>query len=45
MTKSEAQIEERNHNCVRHTFKSFSARLKIYPFDRATQIQLISFFG
>lgn len=45
LTKQDARIEERNHNCVRHTFKSFSSRLKNYPFNLATQIQLVAFTG
>jgi hypothetical protein len=45
MTKQEALAEERNHLCVRHTFKPFSARLKHYPFNRAAQIQLVAFTG
>jgi hypothetical protein len=45
LSKREAEVEDRNHICVRHTFKSFSARLKLYPFNQASQIQLVSFTG
>lgn len=44
-TKKEAEIEERNHNCVKKINKSFSARIKNYPFNNTAQVQLVSFIG
>jgi len=44
-TKKELETEERNHNCVKKTHKSFTVRLKNYPFSLATQIQVVSFKG
>jgi len=42
-TKKEMEMEEKNHHCVKKTNKTFTARLKKYPFNVATQIQLVSF--
>ncbi len=44
-TKKEAEIEERNHNCIKKVNKSFSARIKNYPFNNTAQVQLVSFVG
>lgn len=44
-TKKEAEIEERNHKCVKKINKSFSARIKNYPFNNTSQVQLVSFIG
>lgn len=45
LTNKEEKIEERNHNCVKKVNKSFSARIKNYPFNNTTQVQLVSFVG
>lgn len=42
-TKKEEAMEEKNHYCVKKTYKPFTERLTIYPFNLATQIQLVSF--
>jgi len=44
-TKKEMETEERNQNCIKKTNKTFTARLKNYPFNISTQIQLVSFKG
>jgi len=44
-TRKDAETDKRNHNCVRSTNKTFTTRLKNYPFNNATQIQLVSFKG
>jgi hypothetical protein len=44
-TKKEMEAEERNHNCIRKINKTFTARLKNYPFSISTQIQFVSFMG
>jgi hypothetical protein len=36
---------KQNDSCVRRSYKSFSARLKNYPFNRAASVQLVSFRG
>jgi hypothetical protein len=38
------EIEEINTNCTRRTNKSFSERLKKYPFNLTTELQLVSFW-
>ena len=38
-------IERKNHECVRINVKSFSQRLKQYPYNKSSQIQLVSFEG
>lgn len=43
LTKKEWIVEEKNHHCIKKTPKSFSVRLKNYPFNLATQIQFVSF--
>ena len=42
-TEKETKQMERSIDCIKHTSKTFTARLKNYPFNRATQIQLVSF--
>ena len=42
-TKREAEIEVRNHNCLKRVNKNFITRLKNYPFNQSVQIQLVSF--
>ncbi len=42
-SKSVLAIERKNHECIRINVKSFSQRLKKYPYNKATQIQLVSF--
>jgi len=42
-TKKELEIETKNHNCIKKTKNSFTARLKNYPFNLAAQIQIVSF--
>jgi hypothetical protein len=44
-TKKGLKTEEQNHNCIRGSNLSFSARLKNYPFNLSGQIQLVSFRG
>lgn len=44
-TKREMKIEQRNHQCARKNNYSFSDRIKHFPFNLATQIQLVSFPG
>lgn len=44
-TKKEMEMEEKNHHCVKKTNKTFAERLKKYPFNLTTQIQLVSFKG
>jgi hypothetical protein len=44
-TRKEAEIDARNHHCMRRSDLSFSARLKNYPFNLSGQIQLVSFMG
>lgn len=44
-TEKELQEEARNHQCVRKSNTSFSNRLKRYPFNKTTQIKLVSFVG
>ena len=44
-SRSVLTIERKNHECVRINVKSFSQRLKKYPYNKATQIQLASFEG
>jgi len=44
-TNNEIEMEEKNHHCVKKENKSFAIRLKNYPFNLATQIQLVSFKG
>jgi len=44
-TKREAEMEDRNHNCARQASKSFSVRLKKYPFSLASEVQFVSFRG
>lgn len=43
--KSVLKIEAENHKCVKLPKKSFSTILKKYPFDRTSQIKLVSFKG
>lgn len=43
--KSVLKIERENHKCVNLPKKSFSTILKKYPFNKTTQIQLVSFKG
>ena len=43
--KSVLKIEKENHKCVNLPKKSFSTILKKYPFNKTTQIQLVSFKG
>lgn len=38
-------IEKKNHDCVRINVKSFSQRLKKYPYNKVTRVQLVSFEG
>ena len=45
LTKKELEREATNHKCVRKENKSFSVRLKNYPFNLAAQIQFVSFKG
>jgi hypothetical protein len=42
-SKKEQEIEDRNQNCIKSKHYSFSARLKTYPFNLSSQIQLVSF--
>ena len=42
-TKKEMETEERNHNCIKRVNRTFTARLKNYPFNISTQIQFVSF--
>jgi hypothetical protein len=42
-SKEVLAIEKQNHTCVRINVKNFSARSKIFPFSKATQIKLVSF--
>jgi hypothetical protein len=42
-TKKELETEERNHNCIKRVNRTFTARLKNYPFNISTQIQFVSF--
>ncbi len=44
-TKKEIQAEERNHDCVKKINRTFTTRLKNYPFSISTQIQFVSFLG
>jgi hypothetical protein len=44
-TKKELDEERRNHNCIRRYKKTFSTRLKNYPFNKASQIRLISYLA
>lgn len=44
-TKKEMAAEEQNHTCIKKNFKSFTARLKEYPFNITAQIQFVSFKG
>lgn len=44
-SKAILAIERKNHECVRINVKSFFQRLKSYPYNKATQIQLASFEG
>ena len=44
-TQKELKAEERNHHCVKKTNTPFKTRLKHYPFNISTQIQLVSFPG
>jgi hypothetical protein len=44
-SKKELAQERKNHNCTHKTYTSFSKRLKNYPFNKATQIKLVSFEG
>lgn len=45
VSKKTIQSEEKNHQCIRKGNSSFTTRLKIYPFNKSTQIQLVSFKG
>jgi hypothetical protein len=36
---------KQNDSCVRRSYRSFSVRLKNYPFNRAASVQLVSFRG
>ena len=45
LTKEEATSEKRNHNCMRRTNHSLTARMRNYPFNLSHQIQFISFDG
>ena len=42
-TEKETKQLERSKDCIKHTSKTFTTRLKNYPFNMATQIQLVSF--
>jgi len=42
-TDQQLAIERRNHDCVHKGKKTFSERLKNYPFNMAAQIKLVSF--
>ena len=44
-SKAVLAIERKNHECVRINVKSFSQRLKQYPYNKTSQIQLVSFEG
>ena len=44
-TKKEMEAEERNHNCIKKINRTFTTRLKNYPFNISTQIQFVSFMG
>ena len=44
-TKKEAELSRKNSNCIKKLNSSFTTRLKNYPFNQATQIQLVSFKG
>ena len=44
-TEKESKIQKRNQNCIKQTNKSFTIRLRNYPFNLSTQIQLVSFRG
>jgi hypothetical protein len=41
----EPDIESRNHNCSKQASKSFSTRLKNYPFYLTAEVQVVSFKG
>jgi type VI protein secretion system component Hcp len=42
-TKKEMDAEERNHNCIKRINRTFTTRLKNYPFNISSQIQFVSF--
>jgi hypothetical protein len=42
-TQKQMKIERRNHECLHRQGKSFTLRLKNYPFNKAAQIKLVSF--
>lgn len=43
LSKKEAEAEDRNHNCIKKNATSFTTRLKKYPFNLSSQVQLVSF--
>lgn len=42
-TEKEQEFNDRSNDCIKHTTRSFTERLKNYPFNIAAQIQLVSF--
>lgn len=42
-TQKEQELMDRSHDCARVKSWPLSERLKLYPFNKATQIQLVSF--
>jgi len=44
-TRKEMEEEERNHNCIKKISRTFTTRVKNYPFNISTQIQFVSFMG
>jgi hypothetical protein len=42
-TKKQMETEKKNHDCINRQNKSFTSRLKNYPFNKASQIKLVSF--
>ena len=42
-TKKELQTDRLNHNCIKRSNKTFTSRLKYYPFNVASSVQLVSF--
>jgi hypothetical protein len=42
-TEKQQEAFDRSHDCFKYVSKPFAQRLKNYPFNRAAQIQLVSF--
>ena len=42
-TQKEQELSDRSHDCARVKSIPLTERLKLYPFNKATQIQLVSF--